>query len=501
MSTRSFVEEARREKLAQIRALGVTPFAYRFERTHMATAAIDAFETADSNAGGEAPPVTVRVAGRIMGWRGHGKTTFLHIVDGSGRVQVYVKRDDIGDDGYALVKLIDLGDHIGVSGYMFRTRTGEVTVHAKTVELLSKALRPLPTGKQDAEGEQHGDLHDPELRARQRYADLAVHPERHHVFELRARVIGALRRYLDQQGFLEVETPVLQPLYGGAIARPFTTFYNALDSDFYLRIATELYLKRCIVGGIEAVYEIGKDFRNEGVDRTHNPEFTMLEFYRAYMDYNDVMEMTEEMVHRVVVEIVGSATVDRFGTTFDFARPWPRRPYVQLIEQHAEIDLATVTVDELRKALNERGVEDTASMGFVKAVDEVFGEFVEPHLVQPTFVIDYPIELSPLAKPKRGNDRLAERFELYINGQEIANAFSELNDPEDQRARFEAQARARAEGDDEAHLIDEDYLRALEYGMPPTGGFGMGIDRLVMLLAGEHSIREVILFPMLRPES
>jgi len=501
VSTRSFVEEARREKLMEIRALGVTPFAYRFERTHMATAAIDAFETAEGNAGSEVPRVPVRVAGRIMGLRGHGKTTFLHIVDGSGRVQAYLKRDDIGEDAYALVKLIDLGDHIGVNGYMFRTRTGEVTVHAETVELLSKALRPLPTGKQDSEGEQHGDLHDPELRARQRYADLAVHPERHRVFELRAQVIRALRRYLDQQGFLEVETPVLQPLYGGALARPFTTFYKVLDSDFYLRIATELYLKRCIVGGIEAVYEIGKDFRNEGVDRTHNPEFTMLEFYRAYMDYNDIMEMTEEMIHGVVTEVAGSATVDRFDTTFDFTRPWPRRPYVQLIEQHAKIDLAKATVEELRKALDERGVKDTASMGFVKAVDEVFGEFVEPNLVQPTFVIDYPIELSPLAKPKRGNDRLAERFELYINGQEIANAFSELNDPEDQRARFEAQARSRTEGDDEAHPIDEDYLRALEYGMPPTGGFGMGIDRLVMLLAGEHSIREVILFPMLRPES
>ena len=321
MSTRSFVEEARREKLAEIRALGVTPFAYRFERSHMAAATINAFETTEGDTSGEAPLVTVRVAGRIMGRRGHGRTTFFHIVDGSGRLQVYVKRDQVGEDGYALVKLIDLGDHIGVSGYMFRTRTGEVTVHAETVELLSKALRPLPTGKQDAEGEHHGDLHDPELRARQRYADLAVHPERHRVFELRARVIASIRRYLDERGFLEVETPVLQPLYGGALARPFITFYNALDSDFYLRVATELYLKRCIVGGIEAVYEIGKDFRNEGVDRTHNPEFTMLEFYRAYMDYNDVMEVTEEMVHGVVTEVIGSATVDSLGTTFDLTRP------------------------------------------------------------------------------------------------------------------------------------------------------------------------------------
>jgi lysyl-tRNA synthetase class 2 len=499
MSThRSFVEEARREKLADIRALGVNPFAYRFDRTHRATEAIAAFE---DRADSDETRVEVRVAGRIVGRRGHGKTMFFHIADGSGRVQVYVKRDEVGDDDYRLVKLLDLGDHIGVDGYMFRTRTGEVTVHVESMELLSKALRPLPTGKQDADGEQHGDLHDPELRARQRYADLAVHPERRDVFTIRARLITALRRYLDRQGFLEVETPVLQPVYGGALARPFKTFYHALGSEFYLRIATELYLKRCIVGGIEAVYEIGKDFRNEGIDRTHNPEFTMLECYRAYLDYRDVMDMTEEMVCEIVQAVGGSTVVESFGVRFDFGRPWPRKPYVALIREHAGVEVGTATVDEFRALLRSRGVEGTDEMGYMKAVDEVFSAFVEPHLVQPTFVIDYPIELSPLAKVKRGDDRLAERFELYINGQEIANAFSELNDPEDQRARFEAQARARAAGDEEAHLIDEDYIRALEYGMPPTGGLGLGIDRLVMLLAGEQSIREVILFPMLRPEA
>jgi lysyl-tRNA synthetase class 2 len=495
--TRAF-EQARRDKLTEVRALGINPFPYRFERSHTAAEALSAYEALSET---DETRIPVTVAGRIEGRRGQGKTTFLHIADASGSVQVYAKRDAIGEDAYALVKLLDLGDHIGVTGYMFRTRTGEITVHVETIELLSKALRALPAGKTDAEGERHGDLHDPELRARQRYADLAVHPDRRDVFRLRARVITALRRYLDDKGFLEVETPVLQPVYGGALARPFTAFYNALHADFYLRIATELYLKRCIVGGLEAVYEIGKDFRNEGVDRTHNPEFTMLEFYRAYMDYNDVMDMTEDMLHGVVRDVAGSASIDRFGITFDFTPPWPRRSYVDLIQEHAGVDLDTVTVEELRALLKERDVEGAATMGFVKAVDEVFSEFVESHLIQPTFVIDYPIELSPLAKPKRGNERLAERFELYINGQEIANAFSELNDPDDQRARFDGQAAAREEGDEEAHLIDDDYVRALEYGMPPTGGFGMGIDRLVMLLAGEESIREVILFPMLRPEA
>jgi lysyl-tRNA synthetase class 2 len=486
---RSFVEEARREKLAAIRELGVEPFAYGYDRSHTARAAIDAY--------GDAPDaeVQVRVAGRIVARRGHGKTTFAHLADASGRVQVYLRKDQLGDQAYELVKLLDLGDHIGVAGHMFRTKTGEVTVHAREVTLLAKALRPPPIGKEDAEGEQHGRLSDTEQRYRQRYADLLARPEGRETFLLRARAIAYLRRFLDERGYLEVETPVLQPIYGGALARPFTTQYNVLDARFYLRIATELYLKRCIVGGIERVYEIGKDFRNEGVDRLHNPEFTMLEFYEAYADYENIMDLVEEMVHGLVVELCGSPVLERFGTPFDFTRPWPRVPYLELVRQHAGVEL-----DALRDLLRKRDVPDLDPMPRGKLMDEVFKEYAEPQLEQPTFVVDFPLELSPLAKPKRGNPALAERFELFVQGRELANAFSELNDPDDQRSRFEAQATARAAGDEDAHQPDEDYVRALEYGMPPTGGCGVGIDRLVMLLAEESSIRDVILFPMLRPE-
>jgi lysyl-tRNA synthetase class 2 len=494
---RSFVEEARREKLAAIRELGVEPFAYGYDRSHTARAAIEAYGAADGTPDTE---VQVRVAGRIVARRGHGKTTFAHLADASGRVQVYLRKDQLGDQAYELVKLLDLGDHIGVAGHMFRTKTGEVTVHAREVTLLAKALRPPPIGKEDAEGEQHGRLSDTEQRYRQRYADLLARPEGRETFLLRARAIAYLRRFLDDRGYLEVETPVLQPIYGGALARPFATHYKVLDSRFYLRIATELYLKRCIVGGIERVYEIGKDFRNEGVDRLHNPEFTMLEFYEAYADYESIMDLVEEMVHDLVVELCGSPVLERFGTTFDFTRPWPRVPYLELVKQHAGVDLERSDDDALRDLLRKRDVPDLDPMPRGKLMDEVFKEYAEPQLEQPTFVVDFPLELSPLAKPKRGNPALAERFELFVQGRELANAFSELNDPDDQRARFEAQATARAAGDEDAHQPDEDYVRALEYGMPPTGGCGVGIDRLVMLLAEESSIRDVILFPMLRPE-
>ncbi len=489
----SFVEAARREKLEALRGRGVEPYAYRYDRSHTAREAIEAFDPDER--------VSVRVAGRVVSWRDHGKSQFAHVADTSGRVQVYFRRDDLGAERYDLVKLLDLGDFVGVAGYMFRTRTGETTVHAEQVELLTKALRPLPTGKKDAGGEVHGDLADAELRYRQRYADLAVHADVREVFVLRARVIAALRRFLDARGYLEVETPVLQPLYGGALARPFTTYYNALDANFYLRIATELYLKRCIVGGLERVYEIGKDFRNEGIDRVHNPEFTMLEFYQAYADYEDMMELTEAMVASVVSEIAGDAVIERFGRRFDFTPPFRRATFEALIAEHAGLELRAAPEEGLRSMLRQRGVDDVDTMSRAKLIDEIFKEFVEPELQQPTFVVDYPIELSPLAKQKRGDPALAERFELFLHGQEVANAFSELNDPEEQRARFEAQARARDAGDDEAHALDHDYVRALEYGMPPTGGCGLGVDRLIMLLSDRTSIRDVILFPMLRPES
>jgi lysyl-tRNA synthetase class 2 len=492
-SNRSFVEEARREKLEQLRASGIEPFAYSYEREHTMAEALAAAEHAERQ--------TVTVAGRIVSRRGHGKTTFVHVTDATGPLQVYFRRDDVGEDAYDLVRLLDLGDVVGVRGYMFRTKTGEVTVHAEAVTLLAKALRPPPIGKEDASGEQHGALADTEMRYRQRYADLLAHPDTRDVFHLRAKIIQFIRAFLDARGYLEVETPVMQPIYGGALARPFTTEHHALDTTFYLRIATELYLKRCIVGGIERVYEIGKDFRNEGIDRLHNPEFTMLEFYAAYADYEDVMDTLEAMLLGLVTELEGGPVIKRFGTRFDFTTPWPRLRFLDLVERHAGVALGNTGDDALRDLLRKRDIPDIDPLPRGKLIDEVFKEYVEPHLQQPTLVIDYPIELSPLAKHKRGNPDLAERFELFINGRELANAFSELNDPDDQRARFESQRAAKAAGDAEAHMVDEDYVRALEYGMPPTGGCGLGIDRLVMLLGGQTSIRDVILFPTLRPEA
>jgi lysyl-tRNA synthetase class 2 len=396
---------------------------------------------------------------------------------------------------------LDLGDHVGVEGVMFTTKTGEVTVRVAKLVLLAKALRPLPFGKEDSDGVQHSGLADTETRHRERYADLAVNAETRATFQTRARLITYLRNFLDARGYIEVETPVMQPIYGGALARPFATHYSALDAQFYLRIATELYLKRCIVGGLDRVYEIGKDFRNEGIDREHNPEFTMLEFYQAYADYTDIMQLVEEMLHGLVVDLYRSSEIERFGTVLDFKPPWSRFEYTRLVREHAGVDLKTAEDPVLRATLANRDIENLDGIPRTKLIDELFKHFVEPQLVQPTFVLDYPIEISPLAKPKRGDPTLAERFELFIQGRELANAFSELNDPDDQLARFQAQSAARAAGDEEAHQIDEDYVRALEYGMPPTGGCGIGIDRLVMLLTESPSIRDVILFPMLRPET
>ncbi len=501
--TQSFVEAARREKLQELRKRGVAPFAYRYQRTHTAAQALAAF-AADRD-------VSVRVAGRVVSLRGHGKTTFAHLEDPTGRIQIYFKRDDLGEPPYELVKLLDLGDIVGLAGDLFKTKTGETTIRVREVALLAKALRPLPLGKEDEAGDRHGTLSDPETRYRQRYADLAVHPETREVFAIRARVIAYLRRFLDGRGYVEVETPALQPLYGGALARPFVTRHNALDAQLYLRIATELYLKRCIVGGMERVYEIGKDFRNEGIDRLHNPEFTMLECYEAYLDYTDVMRLLEEMLSGLVRELYGSLAIERFGKTYDFAPPWPRLPYRDLVREHGGIDLSGASDAVLRdRLLGDAGSRkrsgqtvappDFNAMPRTKLIDEVFKTFVEHRLDRPTFVVDYPIEISPLAKPKRGDPTLAERFELFAQGRELANAFSELNDPDEQRARFEAQLAAHAAGDQEAHQLDQDYIRALEYGMPPTGGLGLGIDRLVMLLAERPSIRDVILFPLLRPE-
>ncbi len=491
---RSYIEAARREKLEALIERGIAPFAYRFQRSHSAQEALEAYEE-------DGVEVSVSTAGRIVSMRPHGKATFVHIGDRSGKIQLYFRRDVLGDEGYELLKLLDLSDFIGVRGSLFRTRTQEVTIKVEEFQLLTKALRPLPFGKEDAEGEQHGGLTDPEMRYRQRYVDLAVHADVREVFILRAQVVRLIRQFFDERGFIEVETPILQPIYGGAAALPFVTNHRALDTRLYLRIADELYLKRCIVGGLDRVYEIGHDFRNEGIDRLHFPEFTMLEFYQAYADYNDMMDVLEELVSGIVEGVCGSLRIERFGKTFDFTRPWRRAGFVDLVRQHSGVDLEAVEDGELRKCLRARGEEAVDEWPRTKLIDEMFKTFVEPSLVQPTIVQDHPIEISPLAKPKRGNPRLTERFELLVNGHELANAFSELNDPDDQRRRFEEQAAARAAGDEEAHQIDEDFIRALEYGMPPTGGLGLGIDRLIMLLANKKSIRDVILFPTLRPKT
>jgi lysyl-tRNA synthetase class 2 len=420
-------------------------------------------------------------------------------------MQIYFRANDLGD-AFATLELLDTGDWVGVEGSAFRTRAGEVTVRVTSFAVLAKALRPLPFGKEEVDvdtGERrvHGGFADIEQRYRQRYADLAVNPDVRAVFMARTRIVTAFRRFLDDRDYIEVETPVLQPLYGGASARPFVTHHNALDMRLYLRIADELYLKRLIVGGLERVYEISKDFRNEGIDRTHNPEFTMLEFYEAFADYNDMMDLVESMIATVAAAVTGGSTVLEFqGRQLDFTPPYRRLSFSDALREHGGVDVESMTDAQLVQKAGSLGVQDSGDMSRPKLLDELFKELVEPHLVQPVFIMDYPRELSPLAKPKRGDPRLVERFELMVAGREIANAFSELNDPFDQRERFEAQVRLRDAGDEEAQNLDEDYLRALEYGMPPTGGVGIGIDRLVMLLTDQASIRDVVLFPTMRPE-
>ncbi len=496
------VIRARREKIGQLRQLGIEPYAYRYDPTTTARQALENYAQAGED---EGPPL--RLAGRIRALRPHGKTTFAHLEDRTGRIQVYFRLDALGERGYELVRLLDLGDWVGVAGHLFRTKTGETTVRASRLELLAKTVRPLPLGKEEVSesGELvvHGGFADVESRYRQRYADLAVHPEVRDIFVTRARVMQEIRRFLDERGFLEVETPVLQPIYGGGTAIPFKTYHRALDAELYLRIAEELHLKRIIVGGLERVYEIGRNFRNEGIDRLHTPEFTMLELYQAYADYEDMMTLTEALAHQVVLSISGSAQVTYQGRELDFSIPWPRQTWDAAMSQFGSLDASALAGEGLRRAAVEAGVEDADSKGRAALLDGLFKELVEDHLAGPIFIYDYPVELSPLAKRKRADgdsSGLTERFELFVSGFEIANAFSELNDPFEQRERFEQQARMREEGWEEAHQIDDDYVRALEYGMPPTGGMGLGIDRLVMILTDRASIREVILFPILRPE-
>ena len=438
-------------------------------------------------------------------WRAHGKSAFAHLEDASGRIQLYFRKDVLGDASFADLDLLDLGDWLGVEGPVFRTRMGEVTVRVTSWTLLTKSLRPLPFGKVEVDAETgertvHSGFADTGSRYRQRYADLAVHPEVREVFRTRARIVTELRRFLDDEGFLEVETPALQPLYGGASARPFLTKHNALDRTMYLRIADELYLKRLLVGGLDRVYELSKDFRNEGIDRFHNPEFTMLEWYQAFADYEDQMDLVERMVVHVVDRVLGRRTFAFGPHEITVEPPFARIRLTDALSAAMGVDVNEAPVSELRSRAEKLSLPDLGGAGRGKLIDKLFGELVEPGLVQPTFVLDHPRELSPLAKPKRGEPHLTERFELYMAGTELFNAFSELNDPLDQRRRFEEQAELRAGGDEEAQQIDEDYIRALEYGMPPTGGVGMGVDRLVMLLTNQSSIRDVILFPTLRAD-
>ena len=499
MEERSYVETARREKRAALEAAGVPAFAYRYDRTHSVAEARGLYR---DEMGDQGPVVSL--AGRIASLRSQGKTSFLDLEDGSAKIQLYLRRDELGEH-YQMLDHLDLDDHIGIRGRLFRTKRGELSVRSSEVTLLAKSLRPLPRGKTQSSGDgavTFGGLADPEVRYRQRYADLAVHPEVREVFRQRARAISWIRRFLEERGFLEVETPILQPLYGGAAARPFVTHHNALDMPLYLRIADELYLKRLLVGGLERVYEIGHDFRNEGMDRTHNPEFTMLEVYQAYADYTDMMALTEAMVAGVIEHCLGTRTLERNSVTLDFTPPFRRLNFIEGIRERCGLDLRTAPEEEMRRVLIQAGepADAVRETGGAKLQDEVFKVVLEPHLVQPTFVLDYPKPLSPLAKEHRSDPALTERFELFVGGRELANAFSELNDPDDQRRRFEDQVRQRAAGNEEAHAFDADYIRALEYGMPPAGGMGLGIDRLMMVIADQPSIRDVILYPAMRPE-
>lgn len=499
MSTELSEQEIqRRQTLQQLRDLGIEPYpAALYPVTDLASDLVNNFEEGK----------TVCIAGRMMSQRVMGKASFAEIQDASGRIQTYFNRDELcpGEDktlyNDVFKKLLDLGDFIGVKGHVFKTQVGEVSVHVTEFTLLSKSLKPLPFPKTDAEGKVHDAFTDPEMRYRQRYVDLVVNPKVRETFIKRTKTMASMRRFFDAKGYMEVETPILQPIPGGASARPFITHHNALDIPLYLRIANELYLKRLIVGGFDGVYEFAKDFRNEGMDRTHNPEFTVMEIYVSYKDYNWMMDFTEKMIEQVAMDVCGTTEITVGGKAISLKAPFKRISMRDSILEFTGFDIKGKNEDELRSACLSMGIQVDETMGKGKLIDEIFGEKCEGNYIQPTFITDYPIEMSPLCKRHREDAELTERFELMINGKEVANAYSELNDPIDQRERFEEQMRLSEKGDDEAMFIDQDFLRALEYGMPPTSGMGIGIDRLVMLLTDNHSIQEVLFFPQMRPET
>ena len=476
--------KVRREKLEKFKGQNIEPFSEKYEPSNLASEIIDYYENFEGK--------DVKVAGRIMAKRGHGKAGFATLQDTSGTIQIYTRIDNVGEENYEVYKELDLGDIIGVEGSVFKTRKGEITVEVKGFRLLSKSLRPLPE-------KWHG-LKDVEIRYRKRYLDLIVNPEVRETFKIRSKVIQGIREYLNDLDFLEVETPILHTLTGGANARPFKTFHNALYMNLYMRIATELHLKRLIVGGFDKVYEIGRIFRNEGISTKHNPEFTSIEIYQAYKDYHDMMELTENLVYSVVKKVFGSPEVNYQDHTLDFTTPWPRLTMIEAVKKETGYDFGTIDSDEKAKEVaKELGLEVEKDSTWGVILNEIFEERVEDKLIQPTFILDYPVEVSPLAKKIEDNPLLTYRFEGFVMGSEVANAFTELNDPIDQKERFEIQASKRDEGDEEAHMMDEDFIEALEYGMPPTGGLGIGIDRLVMFLTDSTSIRDVILFPTLKP--
>ncbi|MDP4958371.1 MAG: lysine--tRNA ligase [Schleiferiaceae bacterium] len=494
-------EQLRRAALAKLRGLGIDPYpAAEYTVTHHAK------DLSSSYTEGAEGFEHVRIAGRLMTKRIMGKASFAVLTDATGDMQIYVNRDEICPDedktmyNDVFKKLLDIGDFIGVEGHMFTTQTGEMSLHVKKMVVLSKSLRPLPVVKKDADGKIYDQLTDPEIRYRQRYVDLVVNPGVKEIFRKRNRVISTMRRIFDEAGYMEVETPILQPIPGGAAARPFITHHNALDTPLYLRIANELYLKRLIVGGFEGVYEFAKDFRNEGMDKTHNPEFTVMEIYVAYKDYHWMMKFVENMLEEVATAVNGTTDATIGSNSVSFKAPYARVPILEAIKEHTGLNLNGKSESEVREAALGIGLEVDETMGKGKLIDEIFGEKCEKHYIQPTFITDYPVEMSPLCKKHRDNPELTERFELMVNGKEVANAYSELNDPIDQLERFEDQLKLSEKGDDEAMFIDQDFIRALEYGMPPTSGLGIGIDRLTMMLTNQESIQEVLFFPQMRPE-